>query len=168
MHCSHIDMYPVSIPWSFVSLFPLLRPLLPSISSSSQHLPRPIFLVLDMLRLHRRHGQDLAPLLALELCADDAVDSGADGIARLVEQDAGVVVEADDGAVAALGRVAGADDDGVADVAALDLCGGGDAGHAGGGGAALFLDDDDDAITCDGKFVLEIRRRRRGLGLGNW
>lgn len=124
--------YPVSFSCFFSCFFVLQR-----IS------PAPILL----LRLHRGHGQNLAPLLPLQLCAHDAVDSGADGVARLVEQDTGVVVEAHDGAVAALGRVSGSDDDGVADVAALDLCGGGDACHAGGGGAALFLNDDDDAIT---------------------
>jgi hypothetical protein len=100
-----------------------------------------------LLCLHRCHGQNLAPLLPLQLSSHHAVDSGADGVTRLVEQDAGVVVEAHDGAVAALGWVSGSDDDGVADVAALDLCGGGDACHAGGGRAALFLDDNDDAIT---------------------
>lgn len=99
------------------------------------------------LCLHGCHGQNLAPLLALQLSAHGAVDASADGITALVEQDAGVVVEAHDGAVAALRGVPGADDDGVADVAALDFGGGGDAGHAGGGGAALFLDDDDDAVT---------------------
>lgn len=124
-----------------------------SCSFTLQHIsPTPILL----LCLHRGHGQNLAPLLPLQLRAHHAVDSSADGIARLVEQDAGVVVEAHDGAVAALSSVAGSDDDGVADVAALDLCGGRDACHAGGGGAALFLDDDDDAITwLEGLRVLD-------------
>lgn len=117
------------------SLFPF-----PSLSSP---LSRPLI----PLCLHGCHGQNLAPLLALQLSAHGAVNSSADGITALVEQDAGVVVEAHDGAVAALRGVPGADDDGVADVAALDFGGGGDAGHAGGGGAALFLDDDDDAVT---------------------
>lgn len=104
---------------------------------------------MSYLRLHRRHGQNLAPLLALELGADDAVDAGADGVAGLVEEHAGVVAEADRGAVAAERGVLCADDDGVAHVAALDLGGVGGA-HAGRGGGAVLLDDDDDAVTWDG------------------
>lgn len=133
------------------ALLPLLHFLisiqLPLFLPPSTSAPLSLNLPLFSLCLHGCHGQNLAPLLALQLRAHGAVDAGADGVARLVEQDAGVVVEAHDGAVAALRGVSRADDDGVADVAALDLCGGGDAGHAGGGGAALFLDDDDDAVT---------------------
>lgn len=103
-----------------------------------------------LLRLHGCHGQNLTPLLPPELGAHDAVDAGADGIAALVEKDTGIVAEADDGAVGALGRVLGADDDGVADVSSLDLVGGGHAGHARGGGGAVLLDDDDDAVTYAG------------------
>lgn len=134
-HCPSriFDIYPVSLFYP-----PLLW------SSPSNH-------PLPSLCLHGCHGQNLAPLLALQLGAHSAVDSSADGIARLVEQDAGVVIEAHDGAVTALRGVSCADDNGVADIAALDLGSGGDASHAGGGGAALFLDDDDDAVTWGGK-----------------
>lgn len=103
--------------------------------------------LLRALCLHRGHGQDLAPLLALELSTYGTVDAGADGVSGLVEEDAGVIVESDDGSVATLGRVSGADDDGVADVTALDLVGGGNASHAGRGSTALFLDDDNDSVT---------------------
>lgn len=97
--------------------------------------------------VHRRHGQDLAPLLPLQLSTYDTVDARADGITRLVEKNAGVVVKLDLRPVAAEHRVLGSDDDGVADVSALDLLGVGDAGHTGGGGGAVLLDDDDDAVT---------------------
>ena len=98
------------------------------------------------LHVHGSHTEDLAPLLPSQLGTDDAVDAGADGVAGLVDEDAGVVVEADDGAVGALDLVLCADDDAVADVAALDLVAGG-GGHALGGGAALLLDDADDAVA---------------------
>lgn len=100
------------------------------------------------LSLHRRHRQNLAPLLALQLSTDCAVDTRSDRVARLVEKDTGIVVELDDRAVSALRRISGSDDDGVADVTALDLVGGRDTSHATGGRASLLLNDGDDTVTC--------------------
>lgn len=104
--------------------------------------------------MHRRHTQDLGPLLPPQLGADDAVDAAADGVAGLVDQDAGVVVEAHDGAVLALDLVLCAHDDGVPDVAALDLVAGGRGRHALTAGAALLLDDADDAVADGGVALL--------------
>lgn len=101
----------------------------------------------DCSCVHRRHGQDLAPLLPPQLGSNDAVDTRSDGVSGLVDQDAGVIVESDDASVAALHLGLGSDDDGVAHVAALDLVGGREAGHAVGVGTLVFLDDDDDAVT---------------------
>lgn len=104
--------------------------------------------------MHGRHTQDLCPLLPPQLCADDAVDATADGVAGLVDEDAGVVVEAHDGAVHALDLVLCAHDDGVSDVAALDLVAGGGGGHALAAGAALLLDDAHDAVADRGQALL--------------
>lgn len=102
---------------------------------------------LPYLSLHGGHGQNLAPLLALQLSAHSTVDSGADGVSGLVEEDARIVVEADHGTVAALGRVLGSNNDGMTDVTTLDFVGCRHAGHATRGGTSLLLDDNDDAIT---------------------
>lgn len=98
--------------------------------------------------MHGGHAENLAPLPPPELGADHAVDAGADGVARLVDEDAGVVVELDDGAVGPLDLLPGPHDDGVPDVAALDLVGRRRGAHAGVRGAALLLDDGYDAVTC--------------------
>lgn len=103
--------------------------------------------------MHGGHAENLAPLPPPELGADDAVDTGADGVARLVDEDAGVVVELDDRAVGPLDLLPGPHDDGVADVAALDLVGRRRGAHAGIRRAALLLDDGYDAVTCRRKVV---------------
>lgn len=102
------------------------------------------------LCVHRSHTQDLAPLLPPQLRADDPVDARPDRLARLVDQNTRIVVEAQDASILPLDPVACAHDDGVADVAALDLVGGGGAGHARGVEGALLLDDADDAVADGG------------------
>lgn len=84
-----------------------------------------------------------------QLGAHDPADAGADGLAVLVDQYAGVVAERDDAAVLPLRVVLRAHHDGVADVATADFVGGGNGDAAAGFGTerALFLDDDDDAVT---------------------
>ena len=61
------------------------------------------------------------PLLLPELRRNHAVDSGADGIARLIDEDAGIVVELDHASVLPLRHVLRSHDDGVPYVASLDL-----------------------------------------------
>ena len=102
------------------------------------------------LDVHRRQRQDLGPLHLLELGGDDTADAGANGLAGLVDEDAGVVVELDDAAVGALPLLCGAHDDGVPDVSAADLVGGadGDAVARLGAEVALLLDNNDYAVAC--------------------
>ena len=92
--------------------------------------PSPLFV--SDLRLHRSHGQNLAPLLPLQLGAHDTIDARSHRITSLVEQHASIVVESDNGSIAALDGVFRADDNGVAHVTALDLGRSRDAGHASG------------------------------------
>ena len=110
--------------------------------------------ILPPLSLQRGHGEDSAPLLLAQLLADDAVDAGADGVARLVDENAGVVVEANNAAVAARHPLLGPHDDGLADVAALDLGRRRGGRHALGGGASLLLHDADNLVTCGGVSVV--------------
>ena len=122
------------------------------------HIPSCSLSSSQTLSLHRSHRQNLAPLLALQLGAHSTVDAGSDRVTSLVEQHAGVVVEFDDRAVSSLGRVSGSDNDGVADVAALNLVGGRETSHATRGGTSLFLDDDDDTVTYWGQLVVVSNR----------
>lgn len=71
--------------------------------------------------MHRRHAQDLAPALPAQLGAHDAVDARADGVAGLVDQHAGVVVEPHDAAVGPLHLFPRPHHDRVPDVAPLHL-----------------------------------------------
>jgi hypothetical protein len=105
------------------------------------------FLALDV---HGRQRQDLGPLHLFQLSGDDTADPGADGLAGLVDQDAGVVVKLDDAAVWALPLLCGAHDNGVPDVSAADLVGGtdGDAVARLGAKVALLLDNNDYAVAC--------------------
>jgi len=96
--------------------------------------------------VHRRHAQNLAPLLPPQLRTHDAVDPRADGVPGLVDQHAGVVVKLDDAPVAALRGVLGPHHHGVPDVASLDLVAGRHAGQSVGLAASLLLDDDDDSV----------------------
>ena len=98
--------------------------------------------------VHWRETEDLAPLHGAQLRADDAAEPAADGLAVLCDEDAGVVVEADDAAVGALPLLGRAHHDGVPDVAAAHLVG--RQGRAAAGLAvelALLLHDDDDAVA---------------------
>jgi hypothetical protein len=98
--------------------------------------------------MHRRHTQDLGPLLPSQLSTDDAVDSRSDGVASLVDEHAGVVIEADDRAVRSLQLLLGPHDDGVADVSALDLVRSGGGPHTGVGGISLLLYDGYYSVAC--------------------
>ncbi len=69
----------------------------------------------------RRQGDDLHELLLPQLAADGPEDAGPDRLAGLVDDDRGVVVEADVGAVLAADLLAGPDDDGPDDLALGDL-----------------------------------------------
>jgi hypothetical protein len=102
------------------------------------------------LNVHGRQRQDLGPLHLFQLRGDDTADSGTDGLAGLVDQDAGVVVKLDDAAVWALPLLCGAHDHGVPDVSATDLVGGtdGDAVARLGAKVALLLDNNDYAVAC--------------------
>ena len=134
------------------------------------HTPPPPFLVLVLffsflhlsfsfpasfpcLGVQGGHAEDLAPALAAELGGDNAVDAGADGVAGLVDEDAGVVVEAHDAAVGALQLLGRPHHNGVPYVAAAHLVGRAHR-HAAAAGlgpeAALLLHNDDDAFAWEG------------------
>jgi hypothetical protein len=120
------------------------------------------------LDVHGCQRQNLGPLHLLQLGGDDTADSGADGLAGLVDEDAGVVVELDDATVWALPLLCGAHDDSVPDVSAADLVGGadGDAVARLGAKVALLLDNNDYAVACSVLTTVlrgfaSVRRRRR-------
>lgn len=94
------------------------------------------------------HAQDLAPFPPPQLGADDAVDARADGVAGLVDQDAGVVVEPHDAAVGSLHLLLGPHHDGVSDVASLHLVRGRGDAHACVTGASLLLYDGHETVAC--------------------
>lgn len=96
--------------------------------STTQHAPLFLSRMLNLC-LRRSHRENLAPLLPLELGTYDAVNSRANGISSLVEEDAGIVIELDAGAIAALDGVSGADNDGVSDISSLDFVCGGHTSH---------------------------------------
>ena len=79
------------------------------------------------------------------------VQSGADGLSCLVDEDAGVVVELDHTAILSLQLLSSADDDGVSDVATAHFVGGTDGNAASGAGfgakVTLLLHDDDDTVA---------------------
>ena len=98
-----------------------------------------------LLQMHWSQTQDFAPLHLLQLGAHDAVQSGADWIARLGDQHTGIIVELDNAAIWASKLLLGAHNDGMANVTATDLVGG--RGTDGGGAwarlwteVALLLD----------------------------
>lgn len=106
---------------------------------------------LHLLYVHGRQRQDLGPLLLPQLRRHHAADSRPNGLARLVDEHAGVVVELDDAAVRALPLLRCAHDDGVTHVSSPYFVRGAD-GYAVarlGAEVALLLDDYDDAIACD-------------------
>jgi len=97
--------------------------------------------------LHGCHAENLAPLFLLQLLTHDAVDAGADGITRLVDQHAGIVVEPNDAAISSLDGLPGPDNDGVPDITTLDL-GTRSTGHALGTSTTLLLHNNDDPVAC--------------------
>lgn len=105
---------------------------------------------LSGLDVHWGEGQDLGPLLLPQFCSDDAADSGSDGLAGLVDEDAGIVVELDDTAVWPLPLLGGAHDDCVPHIASPHLVGCADGHAVAGFGAkvALLLHHHDNAVAC--------------------
>lgn len=75
------------------------------------------------LQMHRRQTQNLTPLRALQLLAHNPRQTTANGLAALVDQHAGIVVEFHHAAVGARVLLGCAHDHGVSDVAATDLVG---------------------------------------------
>ena len=69
----------------------------------------------------RRERDDLHELLLAQLAAHGAEDAGAARLAVVLEDDGGVLVEADVGAVGTAALLDGAHDDGLDDVALLDV-----------------------------------------------
>src|SRR5690348_605105 len=69
----------------------------------------------------RSQGDDLQEAPVAQLARHRPEDAGADGLASLVDEHAGVLVEADVGAVAAARLLAGADDHHPHHLAFLDL-----------------------------------------------
>lgn len=93
--------------------------------------------------MHGRQRENLGPLHLSQLGRDDTADSRADGLAGLVDEHAGVVVELDHAAVRPLPLLRCADYDGVSYIASSDLIRGADGDAVAGFGAkvSLFLDD---------------------------
>jgi hypothetical protein len=79
------------------------------------------------------------------------VQSRADRLSSLVDENAGVVVKLDNTAVRSLVLLCGTDDNGVSDITTADFVGGTDGYAASGAGfgtkVALLLNDDDDAVA---------------------
>ncbi len=101
--------------------------------------------------MRRRQRPNLGPLLVPKLRPDDTVQPGPNRLAGLVDEHAGVVVEAHDAAVWPLVLLRRAHHAHLPRVAASDLVGSGRrhaaAGTALGAKRALLLDDDNDAIA---------------------
>lgn len=68
-----------------------------------------------------RHTQDLAPSTSPELSSYYTIHTSTDRISGLVDENAGVVVEANDTAVGTLDLLPGTDDDSVSDITSLHL-----------------------------------------------
>lgn len=100
--------------------------------------------------MHRRQRQDLGPLLLSELARDDAAHSRSDGLAGLVDEHAGVVVELDHAAVGPLPLLRCPHHDGVSHISSSDLvrCADGHAVAGLGAEVALLLDNHHHAIAC--------------------
>lgn len=75
------------------------------------------------------------------------VQSCSDGVPRLVDQNAGVVIELDDAAVWPLDFLPGSNDDRMTDVSPTDLVGDTAVGGILGAKVPLLLNDDDDPVT---------------------
>ena len=66
---------------------------------------------------------DLPPSLHPQICTDDSTNTRAQHLALVVEQNRGVIVEADEAAVWPADGLPGAYDDGATDVSLPDLGG---------------------------------------------
>lgn len=97
----------------------------------------------------RCQTQDLAPPHIPQLLSNHTAQSTPNWLAGLVDQDARVIVEADDAAVLSLVLLLRANDHGMTDVATTDFIGGGDGDSVGfGTEVALLLNDYNDAVSC--------------------
>lgn len=108
---------------------------------------RALFLLLHM---HGRQRQDLGPLLLPELCGNDTAHARSNGLASLVDQHAGVVVELDHASVRSLPLLRCPHYDGVPHVSTSHLVRRAD-GHAVarlGAEVSLLLHDHDDTVAC--------------------
>lgn len=105
--------------------------------------------------MHRRHTQNLAPLLPPQLGAHHPVYPRSDRLATFVDQHTGIVVKAYTAAVPALDLVLCADHNGMANVTAFHFGGGGRGTHAAlARGGALLLDNADNAVADGGVALL--------------
>jgi hypothetical protein len=97
--------------------------------------------------LHRRHTENLAPLLLLELLPHDAVDSSSDGIAGFVDEDTSIVIKLDHTAVPSTDPVSRPNHNGVSNVTALDLVRVRGRAHAFVGGTSVLLNHHHDTVA---------------------
>jgi hypothetical protein len=118
--------------------------------------------------MHGSQTQNLGPLHVAELASNNTwrvsvdmrrpkrqrmrtIQSRADRLSSLVDENAGVVVKLDNTAVRSLVLLCGTDDNGVSDITTADFVGGTDGYAASGAGfgtkVALLLNDDDDAVA---------------------
>src|SRR5215207_2647634 len=114
-----------------------------------------IFAILNYLRCQR---DDLHELLVAKLATDRSEDAGAAGVAIVLEDHRGVLVELDVGAVGTTGLLDGADDDGLDHIALLDVAAG-----------DRVLDGRDDRVTEAGVPALRAAEHPNGeqlLGAG--
>jgi hypothetical protein len=99
--------------------------------------------------MHWRQWQNLGPLLFPQLSGHHTIQSWTDRIAVLVDEDAGVVVEAYVAAVRSLLFLSRAYNDGVSDVSSSYFVRDTDAGRIRAlAEASLFLHDDYYSVTC--------------------
>ena len=101
----------------------------------------------------RSQTNDLPPSLHTEVRAHNTTYPRPEHLTLVVEEHSGVVVETDEAAVRAADGLAGADDDGAADVALADLGRGGGGLASDGAGA---LDDADDLVADAAPAVVDL------------
>lgn len=102
--------------------------------------------------VHGCQRQNLGPLLLPQLGGHNAADSRPNGLAGLVDEHAGVVIELDHATVRSLPLLRCAHNNGVSDVSSSYLvrCADGHAVARLGAEVALLLDDNDDSVACGG------------------
>ena len=74
--------------------------------------------------MHRRQTQNLTPLHLLQLRSHNTIQPRTNWVSGLAYQNAGIIIELDDGAIWALQLLLCADHDSVADVTAAHFVGG--------------------------------------------